>query len=395
MSAIGVEPKNIILEPFGRNTAPAAAVAALMIAQEDPEAILLVMPADHVIGDPRALREAIDTASRVAREGHLVTFGIRPTAPDTGYGYIRRGAALQGEGKAFAVSRFVEKPDALTAARYVAAEDYYWNSGMFTFQASTYLAELQRSEPDVIACSEKAISGGILDNGCLYLDRAPFEACKSISIDYAVMEHTEKAALVPTEMGWSDIGTWGALWEIGNKNPAGNVIQGDVLHYDSQNSYLRSEGPLVAAVGVKDLVVVASPDAILVSSKSASQNVKNVVEQLVQREREEPVAHRRSHYSWGTSERLDQGETFQVDRVMVNPGAALLLRARDDHAGRCVTVSGSARISKDGETYFLKENETLSLSGSGYRLENPGRLPLIFIAINCGADFPEGAPTLP
>jgi len=297
MRAIGIEPDSIILEPLGRNTAPAAAIAALAIAEKDPEATLLLMPADHVISDQGALHEAIQVAQDQAKRGYLVTFGIHPRGPDTGYGYIQRGSALRDDGKAFVVSRFVEKPDAETADRYLRAGDYYWNSGMFVFQAGAYLAELKRWEPDILAHCQRAIGDGKQDTDYFRLSRESFEACKSISIDYAVMEHTDKAAIVPVEMGWSDIGSWAALWDHFDKDSDGNVVRGDVLHQITKNSYIHSDGPLIAAIGVKDIIVVATPDAVLVCSKSAAQGVKQIVEQLQRDGRDLHIKHRKNSNS--------------------------------------------------------------------------------------------------
>jgi mannose-1-phosphate guanylyltransferase/mannose-6-phosphate isomerase len=384
MLAIGIEPDNIILESLGRNTAPAAAIAALAIAEKDPEAVLLLMPADHVISDQEALYEAIRVAQDQANRGRLVTFGIHPRGPDTGYGYIQRGAALRDDGKAFAVSRFVEKPDAETADRYLRTGDYYWNSGMFVFQAAAYLAELQRLAPDILANCRRAISDGEQNADYFHLSRDPFEACKSISIDYAVMEHTDKAAIVPVEMGWSDIGSWAALWDTSSKDTAGNVVKGDVLLHGTHNSYLRSEGPLIAAVGVEDLVIVASPDAVLVSPKSATQDIKKIVERLELEGRDLHIAHRKVFHSWGSSERIDHGENFEVNRITVSPSAALQLEAENRRAGRWIVVSGAARIIRDGETFLLRENETCALSGTSHRLENAGNLPLHIIEIRAG-----------
>jgi mannose-1-phosphate guanylyltransferase/mannose-6-phosphate isomerase len=279
MQEVGVTPDNIFLEPIGRNTAPAAAVSALAISEKEPDAILLVMPADHVIRDQKAFLKTVDEAHALARQGYLVTFGIKPTEANTGYGYIQRGAPLNELGT-FAVSRFVEKPDVETAARYVQAGDYYWNSGIFMFGARAYLSELERCEPSIMEQCRNAIHSGRRDLDFFRLDSETFAACKSISIDYAVMEHTDRAAIVPVEMKWSDIGTWDALWDASDKDAQGNAVIGEVLHLDTHNSYLRSEGPLVAVVGVKDLVVVASPDAVLICPKSAAQDVKKIVEEL-------------------------------------------------------------------------------------------------------------------
>jgi mannose-1-phosphate guanylyltransferase/mannose-6-phosphate isomerase len=388
MRAIGVEPGNIILESSGRNTAPAATVAALAISGKDPEAVLLLMPADHVIGDQRALHEAIRIAAEQAKRERLVTFGIHPRTPDTGYGYVQRGSALRDDGKAFAVSRFVEKPDAETAEGYIESGDYYWNSGMFAFQADTYLTELERFEPDILTRCRAAIENGKLDADYLRLAPDSFEACKSISIDYAVMEHTDKAAIVPVEMGWSDIGSWAALWDISSKDPSGNFTKGNVLHQDTRNSYLRSDGPLIAALAVNDLVVVASPDAVLICPKSATQDIKKIVERLEREGRDLHVAHRRVFFPWGSTERIDQSENFEVHRITVNPGGVLELPASDRRKGRLIVVSGTGRILRDREILLLGENETHALSGAGYQVENAGHLPLHLIEVR--ADHSPG-----
>ena len=283
----------------------------------------------RMIRDLKSLREAIFVAQDLAKHGHLVTFDIVPKGPETGYGYIQRGTALKDGNRAFAVTRFVEKPDSQTADRYVKAGDHYWNSGIFAFQARTFLSEMQRLEPDIMARCQRAIISGKQDGEYFSLDRDSFEACKSISIDYAIMERTDRAAIVPVEMGWSDIGSWEALWDVSEKDAGGNVVTGDVLHLDVRGSYLRSEGPLIAALGVRDLVVVASPDAVLVSPKSAAQHIKSIVARLDQDGRDLHVSHRKVHHPWGSCERIDQGENFQVNRITLNPGAALQLHPRD------------------------------------------------------------------
>lgn len=372
MDAIGVQPKNIILEPSGRNTAPAAAVAALTIAQKREDAVLLLMPADHVIRDQKAFHEAVLAAAELAERKYLVTFGIHPRSADTGYGYIQRGTALCDDGKAFSVSRFVEKPNDEVAVRLLKSGDYYWNSGIFAFQTASYLAELERLEPSIIARCREAVAAGRQDTGCLELDPQAFEACKPISIDYAVMEHTDKAAMVPVEMGWSDIGSWAALWDISDKDANGDVVKGDVFHHRTRNSYLRSEGPLIAALGVDDLVVVASPDAVLVSSRSATQDVKKIVEWLEREGRNLHLAHRKIFHRWGSSERIDDGGNFEVNRITISPGASLVLPAQDGRLGRWTVVSGTARVTRNHETLLLRENETCALAGTSQRLENAG-----------------------
>jgi mannose-1-phosphate guanylyltransferase/mannose-6-phosphate isomerase len=379
MRAIDVEPENIILEPLGRNTAPAAAIAALTVAETDPEAVLLLMPADHAIHNQETLHQAVNVAHDLAALGYLVTFGIHPRGPDTGYGYIQRGSALADDRKAFSVSRFVEKPDADTADRYVQAGDHYWNSGIFAFQAKTYLAELQRLEPDILLHCQKAIIEGARDRGSLRLAKDSFGTCKSISIDYAVMEHTSRAAIVPVEMGWNDIGSWSALWEISAKDADANVVKGDVLHHETRNSYLRSDGPLIAAVGIKDLVIVATPDAVVVSEKSATQDIKKIVERLEREGRHLHVAHRKGQYPWGSSECVDQAGQVQVNRITINPGALLPLGEQDKRLGRWVIASGTARVTRGRETFLLKENETCLLSSDIDQVENPGVVPLLII----------------
>ena len=385
MRAAGQPPGAILLEPAGRNTAPAAAVAALLLAEKDPDAVLLLMPADHVVRDPDAFRQAADSAAAAAAQGFLVTFGIAPRGPETGYGYVQRGAPLSESAQTFAVRRFVEKPDAITAKSYVEAGDYYWNSGMFAFQASTFLTELERLEPAMVANCRAAIRGGKQDLDFFRLEPKAFEACKSISIDYAVMEHTQKAAIVPVEMGWSDIGSWEALWDASDKDNGGNALKGDVLHHATRNSYLRSEGPLVAAVGVEDLIVVATKDAVLVSRKDASQDVKKIVEQLDQAGRELHLTHRKVFRPWGAYEGLDIGDNFQVKRITVNPGAKLSLQMHHKRAEHWVVVSGTARVTRDNEVFTLRENESTFIPlGARHRLENIGAEPLHLIEVQSG-----------
>lgn len=385
MREAGPLPGAIVLEPMGRNTAPAAAVAALMLAEKDPDAILLLMPADHVVRDVDAFQQAAVSAAATAAQGFLVTFGIAPQGPETGYGYIQRGAPLSGSARAFAVRRFVEKPDAATAQGYIKAGDYYWNSGMFAFQASSFLAELERLEPAMVANCRAAIRGGKQDLDFFRLEPKAFESCKSISIDYAIMEHTQKAAIVPVEIGWSDIGSWEALWDASGKDEGGNALKGDVLHHDTRNSYLRSEGPLIAAVGVEDMIVVATKDAVLVSRKDASQDVKKIVEQLDQAGRELHLTHRKVFRPWGAYEGLDIGENFQVKRITVNPGAKLSLQMHHKRAEHWVVVSGTARVTRNDEIFVLGENESTFIPlGARHRLENIGTEPLHLIEVQSG-----------
>ncbi len=289
MRAAGISPLGILLEPVGRNTAPAAAIAALTIAERDPDGILLLLPADHVVTNRPAFADAVGHAARAAQDNHLVTFGIEPSRPETGYGYVRRGKPLAGSQSVFAVARFVEKPDLPTAKSYIESGDYYWNSGMFAFRAAAFLAEMEKLAPDILVACRAAMAEGRKETDFFHLAAKPFAQCRSISIDYAVMEHTDKAAVVPVEMGWSDIGAWDALWDIGGKDDSGNVTRGDVLCHGVRNTYLRSDGPLVAVVGVDDLVVVATRDAVLVSRKDKAQDVKKIVDQLASAGRDEHI----------------------------------------------------------------------------------------------------------
>ena len=390
MRESGIRPEAIVLEPAGRNTAPAAAIAALMVAEKEPDGVMLLMPADHIVRDHAAFRGAIARAVPAARRDYLVTFGITPDAPETGYGYIRRGAVLPDLPECFSVARFVEKPDAATAAGYVASGDYGWNSGMFVFKAKTFLAELERLEPELLAHCRTAIQHGKQDLDFFRLEQASFSRAKSISIDYAVMEHTDKAAMVPVDMGWSDIGSWESLWAASDRDPSGNAVRGDVLQHGTRNSYLHSTGPTVAAVGLEDVVVVATTDAVLVSHKSASQDVKRIVEQLESQGRELHTTHRKVFRPWGSYEGIDTGEGFQVKHIIVNPGAKLSLQMHHKRAEHWVVVSGLAQVTCDDKLFPLKQNESTYIPlGSRHRLENIGSEPLHLIEVQSGSYLGE------
>ena len=385
-----VSPQAIVLEPVGRNTAPAAAIAALMIAEKEPDGLLLLMPADHIVRNRTAFLEAVNRAAKCAQQDRLVTFGITPDSPETGYGYIRRGEALKGLDGGFQVERFVEKPDAATAAGYVASGDYDWNSGLFLFKASLLLAELERLEPELLAQSREALAKGAKDLDFFRLDQASFAKTKAISIDYAVMERTTAAAVVPVEMGWSDIGSWEALWTTASRDEAGNATRGDVLHHGARNSYLRSEGPLVAAVGVEDIVVVATQDAVLVSHKSASQDVKRIVEQLEKSGRELHTTHRKVFRPWGSYEGIDNGDNFQVKHIIVNPGAKLSLQMHHKRAEHWIVVSGTARVTCGDKVFPLNQNQSTYIPlGEKHRLENTGTEPLHLIEVQSGSYLGE------
>ena len=390
MRQADIAPQGIVLEPVGRNTAPATAIAALIVADKAPESLMLLMPADHIVRNRAAFLQAVDRAAAAARQNYLVTFGVAPDAPETGYGYIRRGAALEGLAGSFAVARFVEKPDAATAAGYIASGDYSWNSGMFLFKASVFLAELERLEPEMLAhCREALVKGG-KDLDFFRLESTAFAKTKAISIDYAVMERTGKAAVVPVEMGWSDIGSWEALWTTATRDASGNATKGDVLHHGTRNSYLRSEGPLVAAVGVEDVVVVATQDAVLVSHKSASQDVKRIVEQLEKSGRELHTTHRKVYRPWGSYESIDNGDKYQVKHIIVSPGAKLSLQMHHKRAEHWIVVSGTARVTCDDKVFPLNENQSTYIPlGAKHRLENTGSEPLHLIEVQSGSYLGE------
>ena len=387
---LAVKPRCIVLEPSGRNTAPAAAVAALMLAQEDADALLLLLPSDHVIADAIAFQGAVSTAAAAAADGALVTFGIKPTKPETGYGYIHRGAPLKGRPGCYSVGAFVEKPDLATANGYLARGGYDWNSGMFLFSARAYLDELERLEPEIVARCREAIDGAKRDLDFIRLAADPFQAAPSKSIDYAVMEHTDRAAVVPAEFGWNDVGSWTALWDIGRKDDAGNVAVGDVLALDSTDNYLRSEGKLLATLGIEGLVVVATDDAVLVTPKERAQDVRMLVEALKVRNRPEPAFHPRVYRPWGYYQTLHDGSRFQVKRITVSVGGCLSLQLHHHRAEHWVVVNGAARVTRGNDVFMLNENESTYIPpNTVHRLENPGKVPLNLIEVQSGSYLGE------
>ncbi len=388
LRAAGFDGARIILEPAGRNTAPAAAVAALKILEDDPDGLLLLMPSDHIVANVKAFHEAVGVAAKAARGGALVTFGIQPAGPETGYGYIKGGKALPSG--ALAVERFVEKPDRATAQGYLKAGGYYWNSGMFLFSAKTFLAEMKRLEPGMLACCQGALEHAHRDMDFIRLGEAAFLACPAQSIDYAVMEHAANAAVVPVEMGWNDVGSWQSLWEIAPRGADGNALLGDVITEKAKNSYIRSEGVLVAAVGVENLVVVATKDAVLVAHRDAAQDVKKIVEQLEAAGRDNHINHAVVHRPWGSYESVDTGKNFQVKRIIVKPGAKLSLQMHHHRAEHWIVVSGAARVTCDDKVFLLQENESTFIPlGAKHRLENPGKVPLHLIEVQSGAYLGE------
>jgi mannose-1-phosphate guanylyltransferase/mannose-6-phosphate isomerase len=387
---IGVVPQALILEPVGRNTAPAVCVAALRLAESDPAALMLVMPSDHAIDDGAAFHAAIGCAAAAARAGFLVTFGVTPERAETGYGYIERGKKLAGVEGGFAVARFVEKPDAATAERYVAAGDFFWNSGIFLFPASLYLGELERLRPDMLAACRQALAEARADDDFVRLDRAAFADCPADSIDYAVMEHTARAAVVPVRMGWSDLGSWDALWETAKKDADGNALAGNVLAEDTRNSYIRSEAGLVAALGVEDLVVVATKDAVMLAPKGRAQDVRSLVARLIAENRTEADALPVVHRPWGSYETLHAGHRVQVKHIVVKPGGKLSLQMHHHRAEHWVVVQGTARIRRGDEEVMLTEDQSTYIPlGTWHRLENPGKIPLHVIEVQSGAYLDE------
>lgn len=383
---IGVEPRAIVLEPVGRNTAPAAAVAALMVGQEDPNALVLLLPSDHVIRDLEAFHEACRLAAEVARRGHLVTFGMKAERPDTGYGYIRRGAPLAGLKGAYSVATFVEKPDLETATRYVAEGGYDWNSGMFLFPAGLLLSEMGRLSPAVYQAAERAHAAARSDLDFLRLDENAFATAPALSIDVAVMEGTDKAAVLPCELGWNDVGAWHALWELAEKDRAGNAIQGDVVALESKGCYLHSEdGPMIAVTGLEDCVVVATADAVLVAPRARAGDAKQLVELLKDQGRSEGEQHRRVYRPWGDYTDTDQGPRFRVKRIIVKPGGCLSLQRHQHRSEHWVIVEGEAQVALGGDKVTLKANQSTYIpKGVVHRLENTGTEPLHLIEVQVG-----------
>ncbi|KFC63135.1 mannose-1-phosphate guanylyltransferase/mannose-6-phosphate isomerase [Massilia sp. LC238] len=386
----GITPLGILLEPVGRNTAPAVAAAAHYLKAIDPEAIMLVLPADHVIVDGAAFRDAVERAVTLVSQGALATFGIVPKTPETGYGYIRRGEQVAGCGDCYKVARFVEKPDAATAQGFLDEGGYYWNSGMFMFHAERFLKELQEHAPAIADAAEKAVSTGYRDLDFCRLEEKAFSDSPSDSIDYAVMEKTVDAAVVPADIGWNDVGSWSALWEVQPKDANGNAQRGDVYLDNVKNSLVRAESRIVAVVGVEDLVVVETQDAVLVTHKDQVQRVKQVVDHLKSKARTEHLHHTRVYRPWGHYEGIDAGDRFQVKRITVKPGEKLSLQMHHHRAEHWVVVSGTARVTCGEKVCLLSENESTYIPiGITHRLENPGKMPLHLIEVQSGSYLGE------
>jgi mannose-1-phosphate guanylyltransferase / mannose-6-phosphate isomerase len=387
LRALGMHASAILLEPAGRNTAPAVALAALAAIKIDPDATLVVAPADHVIRDAVNFQQAAEVAAKLAQGGKLVTFGILARTPETGYGYIRRG---EGDGPAFPVAQFIEKPPLDLAVQFVASGDYYWNSGMFVFTASRYLAELKAFAPDILAAVTGAFAAAKTDLDFVRIDPGAFIPCRSESIDYAVMEKTKDALVLPLDVGWSDVGSWSSLFDAMPADTDGNVLQGDVMAFDTRDCYVHSTSRLVAAVGMEDHIIVETKDAILVAPKDRVQDVKDLVGMIKKSGRTESALHREVFRPWGSYDSIDSGERFQVKRLSVKPGGVLSLQMHHHRAEHWIVVQGTARITRNEDTFLLSENESTYIPvGATHRIENPGKVPLHIIEVQSGSYLGE------
>jgi mannose-1-phosphate guanylyltransferase/mannose-6-phosphate isomerase len=397
---IGIHNGSIILEPVGRNTAPALTLAALSC---EPNSILLVMPADHVILDTDTFISACTAANELAEENALVTFGVVPRHAKTGYGYIKQGSKLSDDKSLkqvpYSIAQFVEKPDMTTATRYVESGEYLWNSGMFMMKASVWLKQLEKYRPDILEACQNAYLNGKKDLDFFRADPSAFEQCPSDSIDYAVMEKVASdanasnkvtAAVVPLDAGWSDVGAWSSLWEVGKQDDQGNVLKGDIKTHDVENSFMHAEHRFVAGVGLKDLVVVETADAVLVADKKRAQDVKKIVEWLKDQDRAEHLVHRQVYRPWGSYEGVTAGDRFQVKRIIVNPGASLSLQMHHHRAEHWIVVKGTAKVTRGDEVFLISENQSTYIPlGEKHRLENPGTVPLEIIEVQSGSYLGE------
>ncbi len=383
-----VTPEEIILEPMGRNTAPAIAVTALAALKRGDDPVLMILPADHTIKNTKAFHKAIITAEKLANKGALVTFGIVPNQPHTGYGYIKRGKKATNGG--YDVEKFVEKPDRKTAEKFLKSGDFLWNSGMFMFRASRYLAELEKFQPEILRHARAAYEEAAADFDFTRLNGDIFAKCPAISIDYAVMEHTDDARVVPLDAGWSDIGSWASLWDICDKDDNGNTLTGDVIAMDTTGSYVMAEDKLVTTIGVEDLIIVDTKDALLVAHKNKSEDVKKIVDDLKAQDRPEAIIHREVYRPWGKYDSIGYGDRDQVKRITVNPGAKLSIQMHHHRAEHWIVVKGSARVTKGEETFMVHENESTFIPiGTIHALENPGVIPLEMIEVQSGSYLGE------
>ena len=387
--AVGKEPEAILLEPEGRNTGPALTIAALYLVDKEPDAIMVAMPADHVIPDQESFAAAVEQGGKLAQKGYLVTFGVVADRPETGYGYIRRGNEIGSTG-VYQVDRFVEKPDQSTAQGYIDAGDYYWNSGIFLLRADRWLEEIGKFQPEMLAACERAMSKGSRDADFVRVDKESFLASPSDSIDYAVMEKTDRAAVVPLQTAWSDVGSWSSIWEISERDEQGNVVRGDVLMHDTKDSLFMAENRCIAGVGLEDMIVVETADAVLVADRNKCQDVKAIVSQLKDLDRVESRFHRRVYRPWGNYEGIDNGSRYQVKRLTVKPGAKLSLQMHHHRAEHWIVVSGTAKVTRGDDVFMLSENESTYIPiGTNHRLENPGSIPLEIIEVQSGSYLGE------
>lgn len=383
---INIKPETIILEPVGKNTAPAVTMAALSAKSADE--VLLILPADHVITEIAPFHHAITQAETLAKQGLLVTFGIVPTHPETGYGYIMKDSLQLGD--AYKVAAFVEKPDLITANNYVNSGDYLWNSGMFAFTAGAFLQELEKFNPEMLSVCKQALAAAKTDLDFTRLDKTIFTKCPADSIDYAVMEKTDKAAVIPLDAGWNDVGSWSALWDVTDKDSFGNAIIGDVLTVDTKNSYIYAENKLVTVIGVENIIVVETKDAVMIASKDRVQDVKKIVDQLNQQNRAEAKIHKKAYRPWGHYDSIDTGERHQAKRIVVKPGAKLSLQKHHHRAEHWVVVKGTALVTRGDEQILITENESTYIPlGTVHRLENPGVIPLEIIEVQSGSYLGE------
>ncbi len=397
--ALGRQPAGIILEPSGRNTAPALTLAAIAAARNGDDPVLIAMPADHTIGNEPGYRAAVADGCAIAWNGAVVTFGIVPSKPEVGYGYIRQGEPYRAEGvegRAYRLDGFVEKPDLETAQDYLATGGYLWNSGIFALKASLWLRLIERFRPDIAEAAARALAEGSDDGQFLRLDAAAFAACPGDSIDYAVMERLPRepdappGVVIPLDVGWSDVGAWSALWEVRTQDESGNVLDGDAFVHDARNNLLIAHHRMVAAVGVDDLIVVETPDAVLVARKDRAQDVKSVTQFLQKEQRSELRHHQRVHRPWGSYESIGHGGRYQVKRLSVKPGESLSLQMHHHRAEHWVVVSGTARVTCDDKSFLLSENQSTYIPlGTQHRLENPGTIPLEIIEVQSGSYLGE------
>jgi mannose-1-phosphate guanylyltransferase / mannose-6-phosphate isomerase len=388
--ALGVPAGSIVLEPEGRNTAPAAVIAALLALERHNDAVVLILPSDHSIGDVDAFYRVVDVAAAAAQLGALVTFGVEPQRPEVGYGYVRRGPTFDGVSGCFRIAEFIEKPTVKRASECLASGDFYWNSGMFMLPAEVFLKEVERLKPEMLFLCRRAIENATTDLDFIRLAAEPFSAVEAVSIDYGIMEHTDKGAVVPADIGWSDVGSWSTLWAISDHDDNGNAISGDVITLDARNCYIRSEDTLVATIGTEDLVIVATEDAVLVARKDRDQDVKTIVAKMAAAGRSEHHVPRQVYRPWGWYHNIHRGPRFQVKEIVVKPGERLSAQMHHHRAEHWIIVSGTAEVTKGNQSFFITENQSTYIPHTTrHSLANPGKIPLKMIEVQSGAYLGE------